>query len=471
MHAPSKTGPTLAGAERLGYAFSRNNGTLVDGASRALAVEGDSKPPKDADVVVIGAGNIGCFTALTLAERGMNVVLCEKGVVAGEASGRSLGYIDSLFLDPTKMEIIHRSKILWESVKERLGGDVGYRRTGVALLCANEESLAGASGWVESVRGMPGVEARVIDAKEAKAVAKGCETDLVGGILEPTDAVADPALVSPLVAKKFRERGGVLLQQCAVRGIEMSGGRVSGVVTEKGAINCPIVILAGGAWSPLFARSLGLDLPQFMASAYIMRLSEVPGPDVALIHEASGIVMRPRFDGGYDVCKGIGFSPVTPQLLLNLPRLRPAMKNLGATVKPVFNLGTFFDQCKLPRNWKLDTQTPFEERRILAPGLDKKHIGVVLEDACAAFAPLQQTDITEIWGGVMSSTLDNMPYISPIDQYPGLIVGSGFYYGLTMAPAAGEALADLASGLTPAMDLNLYRFSRFSDGTPIVFRA
>jgi glycine/D-amino acid oxidase-like deaminating enzyme len=58
-----------------------------------------------------------------------------------------------------------------------------------------------------------------------------------------------------------------------------------------------------------------------------------------------------------------------------------------------------------------------------------------------------------------------------VDSHPGLIVGAGFYFGMTMAPAAGEALADLAMGQKPRIDLNLYRLSRFSDGSPIVFRA
>jgi glycine/D-amino acid oxidase-like deaminating enzyme len=75
------------------------------------------------------------------------------------------------------------------------------------------------------------------------------------------------------------------------------------------------------------------------------------------------------------------------------------------------------------------------------------------------------------WAGAMMTTLDNMPVISGVDAHPGLFIGSGFYFGLTMAPAAGEALADLVMGRKPQFDLKLYRFSRFSDGSPTVFRA
>ena len=66
---------------------------------------------------------------------------------------------------------------------------------------------------------------------------------------------------SALVARAKRA-GGIVLQGCAVRGLETKGGRVSGVVTEKGPIACDSVVLAGGAWSRLFAGNVGIDLPQ-----------------------------------------------------------------------------------------------------------------------------------------------------------------------------------------------------------------
>ena len=56
--------------------------------------------------------------------------------------------------------------------------------------------------------------------------------------------------------------GATVVTQCAVRGLETRGGRVSGVVTERGRIACDAVVLAGGAWSRLFCGNAGIDLPQ-----------------------------------------------------------------------------------------------------------------------------------------------------------------------------------------------------------------
>ena len=69
-------------------------GAIVSGTSRAEKVEGDAQLPSEVDVVVIGGGVIGCITALELAERGVSVAVCEKGAIAGEASGRAVGLLE-----------------------------------------------------------------------------------------------------------------------------------------------------------------------------------------------------------------------------------------------------------------------------------------------------------------------------------------------------------------------------------------
>src|SRR5262249_38728340 len=136
-------GLAAVSASAIGLALlgSRKGGAIVEGSSRARPVERDSALPTGVDVVVVGGGNIGCLAALTLAGRGVRVALCEKGVIAGEASGRSLGYVDSLFLDPAKVEIVARSRQLWEGMNARIGGETGYRRTGTAALFPTDEGV------------------------------------------------------------------------------------------------------------------------------------------------------------------------------------------------------------------------------------------------------------------------------------------------------------------------------------------
>lgn len=457
----------------VGVLASRRGGALLPGKSRARPVAGDERLPAAVDVVVVGGGNIGCMTALTLAERGIKVALCEKGVVAGEASGRSLGYVDSLFLDPVKMEIVARSKALWPGMNDRLGADTGYRRTGVAALFQDDEALGQAGGWLEGVRGMPGEDARMLSSAEVAALAKGASTRFAGGLYSPSDAVAEPQLAASAMADQIRKLGGTVHQNCAVRGVETAAGRISGVVTEKGVIACSAVVVAGGVWSPVLARSLGLDLPQFMAFGTVARTVPVRGdaPDTSLVLTQSTCVMRRNLAGGIDFCKGTGVAPITPSTIANAWRLKPAIENMLGQLEPVFNLKTFLSQWRIPSSWALDGPSPFERNRILMPETRDDLVDGMKSVLAETFPGTADAPVVERWAGALMSTTDNMPVISAVQGHPGLYIGSGFYYGLTMAPAAGEALADLVMGNKPKIDLNLYRFSRFSDGSPTVFRA
>jgi glycine/D-amino acid oxidase-like deaminating enzyme len=457
-------------AKSLFAALSGHGGRVVLGVSRARAVVGDTDLPDKVDVVVIGGGYVGVCAAFTLASRGLRVALCEKGVIAGEASGRSLGWIDSQFLDPAKMDLIARSKELWEGMNAAVGAETGYRKSGVVSLLADKGAQAFAEGWLDKVRGRRGVDARIVSAQEAAALMPGCTGSFVGGLYQPSDACAEPVLAAPAIAEGARRHGAILLQHCAVRGVETSGGAISGVVTERGRIGCQAVVLAGGYWSSLFARSLGIALPQFQANASMMAIRP-PGEGLPeTCAWGNGYVWRRQIDGAYTIGAINGVSPVTPDSLRHLFRLLPAIKAMWNEVDPVFNWRTFLDDLRRPTRWRLDEVTPFERNRILMPEVRQGYLDAArrrLEHDFPAFAGAQAL---ESWGGVLVTTLDNMPVLSGVPALPGLFLGTGFYYGLTMGPAAGEALADLVMGRTPQFDLHDYRFQRFSDGSRLVFR-
>lgn len=462
----------IAVAGTAGVVATGKGGAIIrPGVARARAIAGDSRLPPRVDVVVVGGGNVGVLTALTLAERGMKVALCEKGVIAGEASGRSLGYVDGQFLDPVKMPIIARSKALWAGLNARLGAETGFRRVGLLTLLPDDAGVDAARAWLASVKGAQGVDARLLTAAEARRLDGGFDGTVAGALLQPSDGIAEPQLAAPAAALRLRQLGGIVLQGCAVRGFETAAGRISGVVTEKGPIGCSAAVLAGGVWSPVMARSLGLDLPQFMAFGSVVRVSPVAGPTLSLIAAGRNVLTRRNIQGGYDLCTGTGMAPVTWDAIRNIGRLRPALSNLWNEIDPALNLSTFVSQAAIPHHWALDEPSPFEQNRIFMPQTGNDALDRLITQAPRSFAFLRKAKPLERWAGALTSTPDNMPVISAVDRYPGLFIGSGFYYGLTMGPAAGEALADLVTGTTPQFDLSLYRLERFSDGSPIRFRA
>ena len=87
--------------------------------------------PSAVDVVVVGGGIVGAATALYLRKRGCTVMLCEKGIIAGEQSGRNLGWCRTLGRDLRELPLMLEAMEIWGQSEELLGADAGFRRNGV----------------------------------------------------------------------------------------------------------------------------------------------------------------------------------------------------------------------------------------------------------------------------------------------------------------------------------------------------
>jgi len=120
------------------------------------------------------------------------------------------------------------------------------------------------------------LDSRAITGAEGNALMPGAAVQFKAGIHTPSDGQAEPQKAVPAIARAAQRLGPVILTQCAVRGVERTAGRISGVVTERGAIACDAVVLAGGAWSRLFCANLGIDLPQLKLRSGALRTPPCP---------------------------------------------------------------------------------------------------------------------------------------------------------------------------------------------------
>lgn len=443
-------------------------GGLVKGVSRAEPVPLSDELPERSDVVIIGGGFIGCFTALYLTERGYSVTLCEKGVVAGEASGRSIGWIDAQYLAPVKMELIAQAKRQWAGTEAQIGASVGYDRCGLLSVFRSYAERDMAEQWLASVRGLPGVDAHLVTMQGAAQYLPQGADATYGGLYQASDARAEPRLAAPRVAIAARSRGARIVQQCAVRQIELQNGQVHAVHTERGAVQCNAVLVAGGVWSPLLARSLGLALPQLQAFGSAQRIRPTCAGPTASAWVPQGIY-RANGDGSYTVGAVNGAAPLTPSALLQLRQFLPAVRAMWSQIDPVLSPGTFFHDLRNLLPW-LGQGSPYERTRIYQPQVRETVLADILKRLAAAYPLFKSAQVEETWAGALVSTPDNMPVISAVNAIPGLYLGTGFYYGLTMAPAAATALADLITGEPTQIDLHPYRYERFSDGSVLSFQ-
>ena len=256
--------------------------------------------------------------------------------------------------------------------------------------------------------------------------------------------------------------GAKIITHCAVRGIETAGGRVCGVVTERGPIAADAVLLAGGAWSRLFCGNFGLDLPQLLILGSVSRIGAVADvPDATV--GGSHFAYRKRLDGGYTVAqRSASISELTPDSFRLFLDFLPAWKSEWRDLR--VRAGKRFGQeWTRKRRWSLDETTPFEDVRVLNPAPSAGVVRGGLEHLQRAMPAFRTARITDSWGGMMDVTPDGVPVISAVEQIPGFFLATGFSgHGFGIGPGAGKMAADLIAGDTPAVDTAPYRFDRFS---------
>ena len=431
------------------------------------SVTSDETLPAATSVVIIGGGIIGTSAALTLAARGIPVMLCEKGYIACEQSSRNWGWCRQAGRDEREMPLIVESLQLWRDMDRLTGNATGFRQCGVMYVGETEEDEKRFTAWLDMARSYD-IGARLVRGDEVTALMPGAKSSYRCALHVPTDGCAEPQKAAPAIARAAQRMGAHIVAHCAVRGIERGAGRINAVVTERGRVACDTVLLAGGAWTGLFCASLGVRLPQLKVLSSVMRTAPVAdGPDTCTYMNDLGY--RRRLDGGYTLARGTGYIvPLVPDSLRYLREYLPTVRKEGAALKPRLNAQSVREICS-PRRWALDRPSPFERTRVLDPAPNK----ALNREARAAMIKLypqfRDVPIVQEWAGYIDVTPDVVPYIGAVGTLPGLTIATGFSgHGFGIGPGAGRLAADLATGQTSQVDPSPFRVSRFSDGSPIV---
>jgi glycine/D-amino acid oxidase-like deaminating enzyme len=424
------------------------------------------KIPDNADIVIIGGGIVGVSTAWFLAKQGIKVVLCEKGHIAGEQSGRNWGWVRVQGRDTREIPMMLESLRIWDELEQETGEDVGFVRRGCYFTARSRKELESIDTWL-GIADEYGIESRVLSASEIRKHLGESPVDWHGALYTEADGRAEPHKAVPAIARAAERAGATLLTSCAVRGLETSGGSVSAVVTEHGTIRTSTTLCAAGAWSALFCRSLGIALPQLKVRGTVARTAACENVlDGNVFDELLGI--RRRQDGGYTIAHGtIIKHPITPSTLRWSIKFIPALLQELKVLR--LSIGKeFLEEWRLPKSWELDEVTPFEKTRVLDPEPDPGVLRGIRKNLDKMFPQLAETPIVESWAGMIEMTPDVVPVFSDVPKLPGFHIATGLSgHGFGLGPGAGKALAGMLTGNDTGIDLEPLRYGRFFDGSPI----
>ncbi|WP_106606601.1 NAD(P)/FAD-dependent oxidoreductase [Shimia abyssi] len=429
-------------------------------------VEHHGPLPKAAEVVIIGGGVIGVSAAYYLARAGVSVVLLEKGRIAGEQSSRNWGWIRQQGRDLAELPIMIEANQLWREIAADLDEDIGLATCGLTYLTNDEAETARYEDWLKDAVPM-GVDSRVLSGREIETLLPGMTKPYAAALHTPSDMKAEPWVAVPAIARAAARHGAVIVEQCAAQVLEREGGKVSGVQTEQGPIRAGEVIVAGGAWSSLFLRNEGVDIPQLSVRATVAAtgpLPEVHGGGAV----GDSLAFRRRQDGGYTLAASgyheifVGFDAFR-HATKYLPQLRrsPFMR----AYRPRAPEAGYPDGWGTKRRWDGSSTSPFEAQRILDPAPNAGKVAEIRAAFESLFPALGEVRIADSWAGM----IDTMPDIVPVvDRAPvsGLSICTGMCgHGFGIGPAFGRIMADMVMGNDIGHDMRRFRFGRFSDGS------
>jgi 4-methylaminobutanoate oxidase (formaldehyde-forming) len=259
------------------------------------------KPPARARAVVIGGGIIGAATAFHLAELGWtDTVVLERHSITSGTTWHAAGLVTRTRPTHAQTELARYSGDFFKGLQERSGVDIGYYESGALSLAQSRDRMVEID-YVHSVARHHGLPVHRLGPAQIAAAFPLLETrDLVGGVLFEGDATVNPGLAGYATAKAAFDIGVRIVEGVTVTGFRLSGGRVTGVETDRGLIECEVAVIAAGLWSRDVALLAGANVPVQAVQHVWVQTAEVDGAtrDLPIVRDLDGNFYARHYRGG-----------------------------------------------------------------------------------------------------------------------------------------------------------------------------
>ena len=367
-----------------------------------------------ADVAIIGGGLMGCYSAYFLHQRGRSVIVIEKGNACAAASGVNFGNLRLQGRAPREFPLSLRAQAIWEDLDRLTGEDCGLIPCGhvyLGLAKSDERKLERAALEARAA----GLEVELLDGSAARRRWPFLSGTVTGASWSKRDAVADPAVASPAVARLAQRAGARILERSQVVTIERTGAAFTLQIEQGLTVTCGQVVNAAGAWAGDIARHFGEPVPMFAAGPPLFAVKSQKRYTGPSLHAVDGtLLFRPSRNG--EAVAG------------SFPRVKADLATGDAMVPG--------DRV----------ERGLARLAEVIPGLGRMRAG-------------------RVWSGVEGYLPDMLPVIGWSRTTPGLLHAFGFSgHGFQLAPGVGAVVADLiVDGASPT-PIDGFSIERFADG-------
>ena len=370
------------------------------------------------DVLIIGAGVIGCACAYYLSKHGIKVTVLERSEIGSQASGAAAGLFSwlkpSAKLDPYN-RLLLASHALFPSLVSELQDATGiaieYVQSGTLRTIQHSKRIARLQSWLAFCQ-REELPVTLLSEEQTRSLEPLLSPDICASLSFPTEGqVRAPSVVAAL-SQAAINNGSLFYPRTEVVAAHHHAHRVLSVTTTTGEkISCGHLIIATGAWSASCGAWFDLDIPVHPQRGQILSLLQ-PSPPIRHVIIGKGIYIAPKQDGTVII---------------------------GAT-----NDDVGFDTSNT------------------ASGI------LALLDAAITLVPLlAQCTFVRAWAGLRPKTPDNYPIIGPVPDWHNLTLATGHYsFGVLLSAITAQAITELLTmGKTPET-IQPFSLERFAPRSP-----
>lgn len=378
------------------------------------------QPKKKYDVIIVGAGGHGLATAYYLGKNyGItNVAIIEKGWLGGGNTGRNTTIIRSNYLQDPSAAIYDKALKLYENLSQDLNYNVMFSPRGLIMLAQTHHEVRGYQRTVHANQ-LQGVATEWVTPEQLKKLVPiinihGPRYPVMGGLYQKRGGTARHDAVAWGYARACSDMGMDVIQQCEVKGVRTEGGKVVGVSTTKGDIDCDKLGMVVAGHTSVLAEQAGFRLP---------------------------------------------IESVALQALVSEP-IKPCM-DVVVMANTVHGYMSQSDKGEMVIGGGTDSFNNYTQRGSF------HHIEETVRALVETFPMVSRLKMLRQWGGIVDMTGDRSPILSktPVD---GIFVNCGWGTGGFKAiPGSGWAMAELMakghSPLTQEFDMFRFREGKFID--------
>ncbi len=300
------------------------------------------------------------------------------------------------------------SKSLYSELATELGDEFGLAHKGILMLCKAAKTVEEEMHLAEEAKAL-GLNVDILDNREVQALEPDVQLGVAGAVHYRDDAHLYPPALMQLLINKVKQLGVAMIPHAEVTHIMRHQGKITEIMTTSGQFSADMVVLTGGAWLQELSKQVGLSIPLMPGKGYSFMTSAFQGKlrHPALLLEAR-VAITPM-GGKVRIGGTMELAPINHQINMN---------RVEGIVKAVPD---YYPEYQLP-------------------------------------LPTAQA----VWHGFRPCSPDGLPYLGHSKTIKNLIIAGGMgMMGLSLGPAVGKIVAELAMGSRPSADIGIFHPERF----------